>query len=48
MTICSPETGNVTRGLVEGEKIIILPLYKGNNCFIIQNSYNCEGNREAR
>ena len=34
MTICSPKAGNI-----EGEQILIIPSYKGNNCFIILNSY---------
>ena len=41
MTICSPETGNVSITLtVDGVHIVTLPSYKDNNCFIIQNSYN--------
>ena len=44
MTICSPEEGNVTRGVtwtVEGKQNVILSLYMGNTYFFIQNFYNC-------
>ena len=37
MTICSPEAGNIASGNITclGGQIVILPSYKGNNCFIM-------------
>ena len=42
MTVCSPEAGNIVRERsprvilpVAGERIVMLPSHKDNNCFII-------------
>ena len=42
MMICSTEAGNIAQGNsprailhVQGEKIVMLPSHKGNNCFIM-------------